>query len=359
MAVTRAAGASTFPNLNTNGTGPYRLVERQIDVRTVIEPNPTYWGGPPTNNITRATLRPVANAATRVAALLSGEFDIAYPIPFQDIQRVSQAPNTRIVQGPSGRTIYLGFDVFRDESLDMPGTGRNPLKDVRVRQAIYHAIDENAIVRVVMRGSTQPAGLFIAPSIGGYQQDMSDRLPFNPDRARELLREAGYPNGFPLTLHCPNNRYVNDEAICTAVVTMLSRIGIRASLRAIPFSQYVRLVSPPYETDFFYVGWSPATYDTHNSLLNLLVTRAPGSPRGIFNVQGYSNPRVDQLTDLIQVETDTERRNAMIREALTIARDDVAQVPIVQQVIVWAAKDNIDLVQSADNLFPLRYVRVR
>jgi peptide/nickel transport system substrate-binding protein len=173
------------------------------------------------------------------------------------------------------------------------------------------------------------------------------------------MTEAGYPNGFTLRMDCSNDRYINDEAICTAVVTMLSRIGIRASLRAIPFSQYVRLVSPPYETNFFYVGWSPSTYDAHNSLLNLLVTRAQGSPRGIFNVQGYSNARVDQLTDQIQAELDPERRNAMIREALQIARDDVAQVPIVQQVIVWAAKDNIELVQPADNYFPLRFVRVR
>src|SRR5262249_13892680 len=257
MAITRAAGASTFPELNTNGTGAWRLVERQIDVRTVIEPNANYWGGNNTGNVTRATLRPIANVATRVAALLSGDLDLVYPRPFQDLQRVSAAPNTRVVQGPSGRTIYLGFDVFRDESLDMPGTGRNPLKDVRVRQAIYHAIDENAIIRVVMRGSTQAAGLFIAPSINGFQQDMSDRLPFNPDRARALLTEAGYPNGFPLTLHCPNNRYVNDEAICTAIIPMLTRVGIQARLNAQPMIQFVNTGNPPaYGVSFWLLGWT-------------------------------------------------------------------------------------------------------
>jgi peptide/nickel transport system substrate-binding protein len=323
MAVTRAAGASTFPNLNANGTGPYRLVERQIDVRTVIEPNPTYWGGPPTNNVTRATLRPVANTATRVAALLSGEFDIAYPIPFQDMQRVNQAPNTRIVQGPSARTIYLGFDVFRDESLDMPGTGRNPLKDVRVRRAIYQAIDEGSIVRVVLRGSTQAAGVFIAPGIGGFQQDMSDRLPFDSDRARALLAEAGYPNGFPLTLNCPNNRYVNDEAICTAIIPMLTRIGIQARLNAQPMSQFVNLGNPPnYGVGFWLLGWTPDNFDVSNPLDQLV------GQGGSYNWGRYVNPRLEQLRPMIVNETDQERRTGLIREALTILRTDLPVIPL-------------------------------
>jgi peptide/nickel transport system substrate-binding protein len=152
---------------------------------------------------------------------------------------------------------------------------------------------------------------------------------------------------------------VNDEAVCTAVVGLLARIGIRVRLRTMPFAQYVRLVSPPYETSFFYVGWSASTYDSHNTLLNLLATRSPGSPRGVFNVGGWSNARLDQLTDQILTELDQNGRRAMIREALVIARDDVATIPIMQQVVVWAAKDNIDLVQMADNVFALRYVRVR
>ena len=353
MAITRAAGASTFPELNANGTGAWRLAERQIDVRTVIEPNPNYWGGNNTGNVTRATLRPIANVATRVAALLSGELDLVYPVPFQDIQRVSQAPNTRVIQGPSGRTIYLGFDVFRDESLDMPGTGRNPLKDVRVRQAIYHAIDENAIIRVVMRGSTQPAGLFIAPSIGGFQQDMSDRLPFNADRARELLREAGYPNGFPLTLNCPNNRYVNDEAICTAIIPMLTRVGIQARLNAQPMIQFVNLGNPPgYGAAFWLLGWTPGNFDVSNPLTELV------GQGGAYNWGRYLNPRLEQLRPMIINETDQERRNGLIREALTILRNDLPQVPLHYEPQVYGilnTVENFDLAAQEDvRMFQVR-----
>ncbi|MBL8837105.1 MAG: ABC transporter substrate-binding protein [Alphaproteobacteria bacterium] len=354
MAMTRAAGASTFPELNANGTGAFRVIERQIDVRTVAEPNPNYWGQR-NNNITRATFRPIANTATRVAALLSGELDLVYPIPFQDIQRVSSAPNTRVVQGPSGRTIYLGLDVFRDESLDMPGTGRNPLKDVRVRQAIYHAIDEATIVRVVMRGSTQPAGLFIAPAIAGYQQDMSDRLPFNPDRARQLLTEAGYPNGFPLTLSCPNNRYVNDEAICTAIIPMLTRVGIQARLNAQPMIQHVNNANPPgYNVSLFMLGWTPGNFDVSNPLGELV------GVNGAYNWGRYRNDRLEALRPQIVNETNPERRNTLVREALTILRTDLPIIPLHYEPQVMGILNTVeDFTLHAQEDVRLYQVRMR
>jgi peptide/nickel transport system substrate-binding protein len=173
------------------------------------------------------------------------------------------------------------------------------------------------------------------------------------------MADAGYASGFETGMDCSNDRFMNDEQICTSVVSMLAKINIKVKLRTQPFSSYVKLINPPYETSLFYVGWGGATGDAHNYLINLMVSRAPGSPRGLFNVGGYSNPQVDKLTDQIQVELDPSKRRTMIGEALKLVRDDVPYVPIMQQVIVWAAKDNIDLVQPSDAFFPLRYVRVR
>jgi peptide/nickel transport system substrate-binding protein len=221
------------------------------------------------------------------------------------------------------------------------------------------AIDAEALRNVTMRGFATVNYIMAGPGINGF--DPALNVPPSRDlaKARALMAEAGYPNGFEIRMDCSNDRYVNDEAVCLATVGMLARIGIKAKLAAVPFGQYVRLVSPPYEMSLAYVGWSASTYDTHNTLLNLLATRAPGSPRGVFNIGGYSSPRMDELTDLIRTELDMTRRNAMIREALQLARDDVATIPVFQQVVVWGAKDNVELVQRADNWFPLRHVRVK
>ncbi len=353
-----ARNEQSFAAVNTNGTGPFRLKRREADVRTELEVNPDWWDKPE-HNLTEVIFTPITNAAGRTAALLSGEVDMVYTLPLNSVAQVQARPNLRVHQTAETRTMYFAFDMFRDELLDSDIKGKNPFKDLRVRQAMRMAIDAEAIKSVTMRGFATANYIMAGPGINGFDPTLNVAPLRDLDRAKALMAEAGYANGFDVRMDCSNDRYVNDEAICLATVNMLSRIGIRAKLRAMPFGQYVRLVSPPYESSLFYVGWSASTYDTHNTLLNLLVTRAAGSPRGIFNVGGYSNPRVDQLTDLIRVELDQPKRNAMIREALQIVRDDVATIPIIQQVIVWGAKDNVDLVQRPDNWFPLRHVRMK
>lgn len=302
---------------------------------------------------------PIANSGARAAALLSGDVDMVYTLPLNAVAQVQARPNLRVLQTPETRTMYFVMDVLRDELLDSDVKGRNPFKDLRVRQAMRIAIDSDALRNVTMRGFATPNFIMAGPGINGFDASLNTPPSRDLERARALMAEAGYPNGFEVRMDCSNDRYVNDEAVCLATVGMLARIGIKAKLRATPFGQYVRLVSPPYEMSLAYVGWSASTYDTHNTLLNLLVTRASGSPRGVFNVGGYSNARVDQLTDLIRTELDRTRRNAMIREALQIVRDEVATIPVFQQVIVWGAKEGIELVQRADNWFPLRHVRVK
>jgi len=177
--------------------------------------------------------------------------------------------------------------------------------------------------------------------------------------AKKLMAEAGYPDGFEMGMDCSNDRYVNDEHICTAVVGMLARIGVKAKLKVMPFNQLIRLLSPPYESSFILAGWLPATYDAHDSLFNLTATRNREMQRGVFNVGGYSNPKLDELVTKAGVELDAKARTAMLREALQLVRDDVATIPIHQQVVVWAAKDTVELVQNADNFFPLRFVKMK
>jgi peptide/nickel transport system substrate-binding protein len=347
-----------FATRNANGTGGFRVVLREPDRRTVLEPNPDWWDKPE-HNLTRVEFNVIANDATRVAALLSGEVDMVYTVPPQDVERIGRTSGYRIHQKAELRTIFLGFDQRRDELLKSDVKGKNPFKDVRVRRAFAHAIDVEAIRSRVMRGQSRPSWLMVGPGINGFDEDLDKMRPrVDVDAAKKLLAEAGYPNGFGVTMDCPNDRYVNDEAICQAVTAMLARAGIRVTLNAQTRARYfAEILGPGYNTSFYLLGWTPSTYDAHNALFNLMATRS-GS-RGQFNVGGYSNARLDELTDRIAVETNVAERNTMIAEAFRIHADEVGHVALHQQQVVWAAKTSVELVQLADNWFPLRYVRVR
>ena len=345
-----------FATRNAMGTGPFRLVSREPDRRTVLERNPGWWDTP-THNVERAELNIIANDATRVAALLSGEVDFVYTVPPQDVTRIGNAPGVRIIQGPELRTIYLGMDQLRPELLKSDVKGRNPFQDVRVRRAMYMAIDEAAIARTVMRGQARPTGLIYGPGVNGFREADDVRYPFNPDEAKKLLAEAGYPQGFGVTLDCPNDRYVNDEAICTAVVNMLARVGIRITLNAQTRARFFAEVNAPrYNTSFYLLGWTPATGDAHNSLNSLAYSRA--GDRGLFNNGGYHNPRFDALVDQIGVELDAAKRQQLITQASRMLHEDAGYIPLHQQQVVWAARANAQVVQTADNFFQLRFVRV-
>ena len=356
----RGVNNETYATRHTNGTGPFMVTERVIDNRTVFVPNPNWWGKVE-HNLTRIEFRPIGNAATRVAALISGEIDMMFPVPLQDVDRLSKTPGVKVLQGPELRTIFLGFDQFRDELLDMPGSGKNPFKDVRVRRAFYQAIDINAIHRVTMRGASTPSALMVAPGINGFDPKLNDRYPFDAEGAKKLLADAGYPDGFQVTLDCPNDRYVNDEAICQAVVPMLSRVGIKIRLNAQTKSKHFDKIGlkENRNTSFYMLGWTPGTYDAHNPLFDLM-TLSSGPGAGANNSGRYSNPKVEELTRLIGSELDQAKRSAMISEAFKIHKEDFGHIPLHQQALAWGVRDAVaDIKQAANDAVIVKYIKMK
>jgi len=347
-----------FANLNENGTGPFMVKERQPDVKTLLVPNPDWWGAMD-SNVTEAVFTPIGQDATRVAALIAGDVDMAYPVPVQDWQRLEDADGVMPLTGPEARTIFLGFDQLRDELLYSNVKGKNPFKDQRVREAFMKAIDIEAINYKVMRGAARPAALMVAPQINGWTDALDQRAPFDLEGAKALMADAGYGDGFEVTMDCPNDRYVNDERICQAVASMLAKIGVKVNLLAQTKSKYFGkvLAQNDYDTSFFLLGWTPSTFDSHNPLSALMNCRSDG--KGAFNLGGYCNPRVDELTDMIQGETDQAKRQDMIDEAFAIHIKEVGHIPLHQQPLSWGVSEGVEVVQRPDNVFDLRYAVVK
>jgi len=354
-----------FATRNAMGTGPFILRERKAGEKTILVKNPAWWDKP-VHNLDEVIFTPVANAATRVAALKAGDIDMMYEVPPQDTDNLKRDANISVIEGPETRIVYLGFDVERDELLESNIKGKNPFKDKRVREAFFRSIDVEAIKRTVMRGQSFPTALMVAPGINGYVKDLDKRPALlKPEEAKKLLADAGYPQGFEVGFDCPNDRYVNDEKICQAVVGMLARIGIKVNLLAQTRSKYFAKILrksdfKPGETSFYMLGWSPAaTYDVHNVFESLIQTPSGTTKKGAFNVSGYSNKQIDDLSDKMEAETDVAKRNAMILEATKLYTADYAYIPLHQQAVVWAARKNVSLHQPADNRFPLRYVTLK
>src|SRR3984885_1644560 len=301
-------GLENYATRNANGTGPFMLQDRQPTVRTVLAKNPNWWGlERQPIDVDEGVFTRIENAATRVAAPLSGELDMVYNVPPQDVDRIRGTDAMKIWQTPELRTIFLGMDQNRDELLESNVKGKNPFKDQRVRQAFYQAIDEDAIKAKVMRGFARPTALMVGPGINGYDPALDKRAPYDPAAAKKLLAEAGYPDGFEVGFDCPTDRYVNDEAICQAVVAMLARIGVKANLLAQTKAKYFgKINAPKFETSFYMLGWTPGPIDALNMLQNLAATRT--NTDGIYNNGGYTNPHLDELVKKIQVELDSEKR---------------------------------------------------
>ena len=345
----------TFAHRNAMGTGPYSVKEWQPDQKLVLVANPNYWGKNE-SNVTEIVYTPIKSEATRVAALLSGEVDFILDPSTQDLARLRSTANLKVMDGVENRTIFFGMDQFRDE---LPGSnikGKNPLKDQRVRLALYQAIDIAAINRVTMRGLSQPTGALVAPQVTGWTEGVHKRHPYDPEASKKLLAEAGYPNGFEVDFACPNNRYINDEEICQAVTAMWSRAGIKAKLRTLPLVTYFPMIQR-FEASIYMLGWGVPTFDALYSLQSLTRSLGTGGD-GNYNLGRYSNPRMDYIVDRVKVETDLPVRNRLMTEALQLSNDTVSHIPLHNQIIPWAMKKNIDVVHRADNRLDWRLIKV-
>ncbi|MCV0425891.1 MAG: ABC transporter substrate-binding protein [Roseibium sp.] len=335
----------TFAVRNANGTGAFKLESREPDIETVYVRNPDWWGSETyDHNIDRVVWRPISNLATRVAALLSNEVDLVIDPPLQDLARIDNYPELNVLSTSQIRTIFLGLDVGRDELRNSSVTGENPFQDVRVREAIYRAINIIAIREKIMRGLSMPAGMLIEPPINGYNADWdNNRLEYDPERAAELLQEAGYPDGFTVRLDCPNDRYINDEAICQAVVGMLGRIGIQVNLNSQPKSKHFPLITGR-DTDFYMLGWGIPTMDS--GFIFDYLFHSDGS----WNASGYGTPQLNAKIEKIRSVIDKEERDLLIAEIWEQIVAEMPYIPLHHQMVTWAASSDLNIPVEPNNM---------
>ncbi len=332
-------GEVTFATTNAMGTGPYQLVSREPDVRTVLSAYDGYWGKDMFPlDVTEIIYTPIQNAATRVAALLSGEVDFIQDVPVQDLERVASTDGLTVKTAPQNRVIFFGMNQGADDIEADNIEGANPLADVRVRRAMNMAINRDAIQQVVMRGQSQPAGMIAPPFVNGWTAEMDAESMTDIETAKSLMEEAGYGEGFSLRLDCPNDRYINDEAICQATVGMLAQIGVTVNLDAKPKAQHFPLITNG-QTDFYMLGWGVPTYDSEY-VFNFLVHGREESI-GTWNNTGYDNDALDAMIVSLASNTDLDARNADIAAIWREVQDQQIYLPVHHQVLNWGMSDAV------------------
>lgn len=340
----------TVASRSTNGTGPYMLVSRQPDVKTVLTENKAWWNraSKDRGNVVTVEWTPIKQPSTRMAALLSGTIDFVIDPPFQDRERVKNTPGLKLTIGSEPRIYFVGFDLFRDELQYSNVKGKNPFKDVRVRQAISLVIDTDLIVSKVTRGYARPTPLIIGKEVQGYAADLDKKPKVDIARAKKLMAEAGYPSGFEVTIDCSNQ--VPFGEICQAMAPMLSQIGIKLMPNIMINTNF----PPKIQRNDFSMhlwGWGSTTDDSLYVLQSLV--RSVGAERsgdGEANYGRYSNPKLDALIDRMKTETDMAKRDAIIREALVIQREELPVLPLAQVVVAWAMRKNVDAPFAPNNL---------
>ena len=347
----RAAARATGDDFDRGGaaigTGPFKLVRFARGDRIEFTRHDDYWGGRlPWEKLTLLIL---PSDPVRTAALLAGQVDAIEHVPTADIARLRKNPAFRLEQAVSWRTIFLHVDQGRDQPpgvLSRSGQPleKNPFRDLRVRRAMSKAINRQAIAERVMEGLAVPAANVLSPSVIGHDPAVKPE-PYDPEGARKLLAEAGYPDGFTLAIATPNNRYINDEQVAQTVAQMLARVGIASRVEAMPLSVYF---GKARNRDFgvALLGWGSRAADL--ALRSLAATANPDKGYGAWNWGGYSNPKLDQLIAQSLGTVDPARREALAREASALAAREVAFIPLHYQVVTWAMKRNITYTARTD-----------
>lgn len=347
-----AAKENTFASRNTMGTGPYMLRARELDVRTVMVRNPNWWDKHEGNVETYVQL-PIVNDATRMSALLSGEVDITNYVPYQDIERLKQQTQIKVLDGLENRTVFLGMDQHRDELLFGDTKGKNPFKDQRVRQAMAMSIDMETIKARILRGQAMVTNSMWTPFVNGYDKRNDERPPLDRAKAQKLMAEAGYADGFKVTLDCPNGIYAQT---CVAVAGQLAQINIKVDVNLVPAA----VMSQKWltgETSFYGLSWGVPTFDALYTLRGIVMSKEKVGSSS-FNAGRYSNKNVDSLIERVQAEIDAEKRRELIREALALHNADVGHIPLYHLVIPWAMGKNVNVVHRADNIVLAKWAKV-
>lgn len=350
------AKEDTYASRNAMGTGPFKIVSWTPDQKISMVANKDWWDKPK-GNISEVTYLPIKSDATRVAALLSGDLDLLTDLPPQDVAKLKADPRLKVIDGPENRTIFFALDIGSDELKGSNVKGKNPLKDKRVREAMSLAIDREAIKRSLMRGLSIPAGIMVAPVAYGWSQELDQVAKPDLARAKQLMAEAGYPDGFETPLACPNDRYVNDEEICQAVVSMWARVGIKAKLSTQPMTQHSAAMQR-YELPLYMYGWGVTTFDAQYTLQDIVHTKTGGAD-GKGNYSRVSDAKVDALVQQMKVETDVPKRLALMQEALKRTRDEYLFIPIHHQVRPWAMKAAVTIPHSANDAPQAKWATVK
>jgi len=320
----------SFALNHESGTGPYKVTEREQGVKMVLDRFGDYWDTKSPGNVSQIIFTPIKEDATRVAALLSGDVDFIEPVPPQDMKRLGDDPNIELVSMPGTRVITLQLNQKR----------REELKNPKVREAIVYSINNPGIVKTIMKGDAMAAGQQSPKGYAGYNPDLKPR--YDLEKAKQLMKEAGYEKGFEVTMIAPNNRYVNDEKISEAVVGMLAKIGIKVNLKTMPKAQYWDEFDAQV-ADIQMIGWHADTEDSANFSEYLLMCPNKDTGMGQYNSGNYCNPKLDELVMASRSEIDMDKRAKMLQDVEKIAYDDAAFVPLHWQNLSWAAQKNVKL----------------
>jgi peptide/nickel transport system substrate-binding protein len=345
----------TASHRQTNGTGPYILKEWVPRQKFILVKNPKWWGQME-GNVSEIVYTPIRSDTARINALQEQTVDVVQDPNPQDLYRLQKNDDLKVVAGPEFRTIMLGMDQFRTELIGSSVKGKNPLKDLRVRRALYQAIDMASLHEIIMRKQSQNTGALVSPQINGWTEKLHARLPYSQESAKKLLTQAGYAEGFTVDFACSSGRYVNDSEICQAISGMWAKVGIKARLRIINAPLYLPMMQR-YEASIYLIGWGVPTFDALYTLQSLVRTSGKGGD-GNYNLGRYSNPALDHFIDRAKTESDPITRTRLLTTALQLQSDDVAMIPLHNQLISWAMAKNINVVFRPDNRIDWHLVRV-
>lgn len=351
-----AAKEESYASRNENGTGPYILKSRDPGVRTVLTRNPHWWSSFE-GNVTELVFTPIASDPTRTAALLSGDVDFINDPPPQDVDRIATNPAMRVSRTTENRVLFFGFDQNRDELLYSSVKGKNPFKDERVREAFYRAIDAEAIRSKVMRGLATTTGCLTTSVIGCTDPSLEAHPPADLERARQLLADAGYAQGFELTLDCPNDRYVNDREICLAVAPMLGRIGIKLNVNTMTKTVYFKKIEN-LDTSFYLLGWGGSVTDAQIIFDPLVHTFDPKTQKGGNNYGRFSDPEMDAQIDKVATDMNAERRNGEIAEMLRLQARTLHYLPLHRPALNWASRANVHPVPLPSDNVHVEWIQI-